>query len=129
MLTLIFFIQRNWVFATNSNFLIPISFQPYGINLDHLDLTEVIVWYIKGLRHQVAKNRGKQLEFVAKTHFLCCFFLCSFSLNVMEGIVKLLLVEMRFTRKYVNNLFKLILFDANKTLNIGQIYEKKQYFA
>ena len=48
----------------------------------------------------------------------------------MEGIVKLLLVEMRLTRKYVNNLFKLILFDSNKTLNIGQIYvKKKQYFA
>ena len=32
-----FFCQRNLVFATNSNFLISISFQPNGVNL----------WYFK----------------------------------------------------------------------------------
>ena len=30
-------VKWNWVFATNSSFLIPISLQPYGVNL----------WYFK----------------------------------------------------------------------------------
>ena len=43
--------KRNWVFATNSNFLIPISRQPDGGNpwyfkLRLFDLTEFIFWNI-----------------------------------------------------------------------------------
>ncbi len=43
--------QRNWVFATKSNILKPISLQPDGVNLWHFklrlfDITEVIVWNI-----------------------------------------------------------------------------------
>ena len=43
--------QRNWVFATTSNFLISISVQPVGINIWNFklrlfDLTESIVWNI-----------------------------------------------------------------------------------
>ena len=58
-------LQRNWVFVTNSNYLIPISLQSDDINLCYfklrlLDLTEFIVWNIKGLRHWVAKI--KRLE-------------------------------------------------------------------
>ena len=49
--------QRNGVFATNSNFLIPISLQPNGVHrwyfkLRLFDVTKFIVWNIKGLRHQ-----------------------------------------------------------------------------
>ena len=52
--------QRNWFFATNSNFLTPIAWQPDGENLWYyklrlLDLTELIVWNIKGLGEWVAK--------------------------------------------------------------------------
>ena len=52
--------QRNWVFATNSNFWIPISSQPVGLNLWNFKLrllivTEFKVLNIKGLRHWVAK--------------------------------------------------------------------------
>ena len=55
--------QRNWVFATNSNFLIPISLQPGGVGLWHFklrlfDLTEFKVWNILSLRHWVAKVLG-----------------------------------------------------------------------
>ena len=46
------YILRNWVFATNSDFLIPISLKPNVVNLWYFklilfDLTELIVWNIK----------------------------------------------------------------------------------
>ena len=55
-----YFEQRNWVFATNSNMLIPMSLQPDGVCLWYfklriLDLTVFIVWNIKDLRRYVAK--------------------------------------------------------------------------
>jgi len=65
--------QRNWVFSTNSNFLIPISLQPEGENLWYFkfDLTEkIIVLNFKDLRRRVANIGKKMLELVAKTHFL-----------------------------------------------------------
>ena len=49
--------SRNWIFATNSNFLFPISLQPnfryfkLWILLDQI----IKVWDIKGLHYQVAK--------------------------------------------------------------------------
>ena len=50
---------KNWVFATNLNFLIPKSLHPSVVNSWYFkhrlfDLTEYIVWNIKGLRHRVA---------------------------------------------------------------------------
>ena len=50
----------NWVFATNLNFLSPISLQPNGVNLWYFklrlfDLPELKVWNIKGAGKQVAK--------------------------------------------------------------------------
>ena len=44
-------IQRNWVFATNSEFIMPISLEPNVVNLWYLklilfDLTDSIVWNI-----------------------------------------------------------------------------------
>ena len=50
----------NWVFTTKSNFLMLVSLQPDCINilyfkLKHFDLTEFIVWNIKGLQHRVAQ--------------------------------------------------------------------------
>ena len=47
-------LQRNWVFTTNSHFLTHKSLQPNGVNLWYFkfrlfDLTELIVWNIKGL--------------------------------------------------------------------------------
>ena len=55
--------KRNWVFATNSNFLIPISLQPDGVGLWYFkltlfDLKEIIVWNIWGLWHCVAMILG-----------------------------------------------------------------------
>ena len=49
-------IQRSWFFATNSDFLIPISLKPNVVNLWYFklilfDLTELIAWNVKGLRH------------------------------------------------------------------------------
>ena len=48
------------LFETNSNFLIPISLQPYGVKLwffklRPLDLAEFIVWNTKRIKHWVAK--------------------------------------------------------------------------
>jgi len=55
--------QRNWVFATNPNFLIPIYLQPNYVNLWYFklwlfDITEVIVWNIYGLQYWVVKILG-----------------------------------------------------------------------
>ena len=61
---------RNGAFATNSNFLIPFSFKPDGINLWYFKLW-LIVWNIKDLQHWVAYEYGDfSFELVAKTHFL-----------------------------------------------------------
>ena len=58
-----FFRERNWVFASDLNVLLPSSLQPDGVNLCYfklkiLDLTEFIVWNIKFLQHQVAEIQG-----------------------------------------------------------------------
>ena len=59
---LIFFRLRNWVYATNSNFLINISSQPEGVNLSYfklwlINLTEIMIWNISGLQYD-CKNIG-----------------------------------------------------------------------
>ena len=68
--------QRNWIFATNSVFVKPISLQPYDVNLWYFKLTlfdqiAFIVWNIKGLRHWGGNDiEFWKSEFVAKTQFL-----------------------------------------------------------
>ena len=52
--------QRNWVFATNSHFLTPISLQSDSVNLWYFklrlfELIELIVWNIKGPEKRVVK--------------------------------------------------------------------------
>ena len=95
--------QRNWVFATNSNFLIFISLQPDILNLWYFklilfDLTELIHSF-KYLRSATLGSKDKGIitksEFVAQTQFLIklnwvfshpknllqffsCFFSCVF---------------------------------------------------
>ena len=54
---------RNWVFATNSDFLITISLQPNVVDLRYFKLwillNQIIrVWNIKGLQHRVLKILG-----------------------------------------------------------------------
>ena len=53
-------LNKGTVFDTNSNFQIPLSLQPGGVNLRYFKLalfdpTEFIVCNIKSLRHGVAK--------------------------------------------------------------------------
>ena len=66
----------NWVFATNSNVRIPLSLEPAISNLIYIDLTELIVWNIYGLRYwiSIAKIKGLENnpEFVKKIQFLFC---------------------------------------------------------
>ena len=69
--------KRNWVFATNSEFITPISLELNVANLWYFrltlfDLIEFIAWNIKGLQHQVYKIR--KFEFVAKTYFFACTY-------------------------------------------------------
>ena len=57
------YIKRNWVFATNSDFLILISYEPNVIDLRYFKLwilldQVILVWNIKGLHHHVAKIWG-----------------------------------------------------------------------
>ena len=72
--------QRNWVFATNSNFLIPISMQPDVANLWYfkpLIFQTCIIWSnrihsLKYLRFTTlgCKDKGiRKSEFVTKTQF------------------------------------------------------------
>ena len=57
------FRQRNWVFATNSDFLITISLEPNVTDLRYFKLwillNQIIrVWNIKGLQHRFLKILG-----------------------------------------------------------------------
>ena len=52
--------QRNWVFATNSDFLITLSLEPNVADLRYFKLLILLnliiwVWNIKGLQHRVLK--------------------------------------------------------------------------
>ena len=62
-------INRHRFKRTNSDFLIPVSQQPDGVNLQYFklslcDLKEFIVWNIKDLPHWIAK-------IFRKSEFLC----------------------------------------------------------
>ena len=65
--------ERNWFFATNSNIINPISFQPDGVNFLYLKFTLFIVWNLKGLQHCIAKLdiAIRRSQSVANIHFLC----------------------------------------------------------
>ena len=59
--------ENNWVFATNSEFIIPISLEPNVINLWYFKLilfylTEFIVWNIYDLRHWNPKILGLEKQ-------------------------------------------------------------------
>ena len=65
------FLDQTWVFATNLNFLIPISLHLDGVNrcyfkLRLFDLAEFIVWNVKDLRHRVAKIKGGKVTVCGK---------------------------------------------------------------
>jgi len=95
--------ERNWVFATNSEFLIPISLEPNVVNLWYFKL--IIIWSnrihsLKYLRSTTLESKDKvfkKAEFVAKTHLLLYsmfttvnLFLCIFLLwdvCILESIV------------------------------------------
>ena len=69
--------SRNWVSATNSNFLIPIWHKSDNVNLRYFnlrpfDLTKYIVWNIKGLRHRVAQIRDYTFWVCGKNSFPLC---------------------------------------------------------
>ena len=69
------FKQKNWVFATNSNLIIPISLQPYGANLWYfkLRLLSISINSLKYLRSTTMGYKDIEIrksEFVAKTQLL-----------------------------------------------------------
>ena len=70
--------ERNWVFATNLNFIIPESQQPDDAYLSYFKRTlfnppEFIAWNIYGLRHLVLKKLGfKNPSLWQKLNFFEC---------------------------------------------------------
>ena len=60
--------KRNWVFATNSNLLIPWNLVVKPLIFDPRDF---IFWNIYCLRHWVAKITGLLIRVCYKTKFLC----------------------------------------------------------
>ena len=63
--------QRNWVFATNSEFLITISLEPKIVDLRYFKLwillNQIIwVWNVKGLQDRVLKLLGVNIWFCSK---------------------------------------------------------------
>ena len=59
------FWQRNWVFGTNSDLIIPISLQPNVVDLRSFKLwillhQIILVWNIKSLKHQFSKIWGSE---------------------------------------------------------------------
>ena len=82
----IYLLERNWVFVTNSNFIIPKSQQPDDAYLPYFKLIlfdppEFIVWNIYGLRHLVLKKLGFKNPSLWQR-------LNSFSLRIGRGIAK-----------------------------------------
>ena len=88
--------QRNWVCATNSNFLIPISLQPDSVVFL---FQTYIIWYnrihcLKYLRSTTSgckDIRIRKLEFVTKTQFL--LLNNSAKVNLMLVLQQILLDE------------------------------------
>ena len=67
--------QMNWVFDTNSDFIIPISLQPIVVDLRYFKIwillhQIILVWNIKSLQHQFPKIGIRKFEFVTKAQFL-----------------------------------------------------------
>ncbi len=83
---------RNWVFATNSDFLITISLKPNVVDLRYFKLwillNQIIrVWNIKGLQQRVLKILGfKYLILLQRLNsFVGIFFLAEFPAECFRG--------------------------------------------
>ena len=69
--------QRNWLFVTNSEFIIPMSLEPNVVHLWYFKT--YIIWSkrihsLKYLRSTTLDIRFRKVEFVAKTHSLTIIF-------------------------------------------------------
>ena len=73
------FLKRNWVFTTNSDFIIHLSLEPNVVNFWYFkllvfDLTEFIVLkYLRSTTSELKDIGFRKAEFVAKTQFLLIF--------------------------------------------------------
>ena len=87
-------LQRNWVFATNPNFLLPICLQPNYLNLRYFKLwffhiTEVKVWNIWGLQHWVViRYRDLKIRVCDKDSIPLPKFTISAQNQTNEGLFK-----------------------------------------
>ena len=86
-------VSRNWVFATNSNFLISMFLQPDGVSL----------WYFK-LR--LFENRIHSLKYLRFTT-LCCIF-GSENMSLWQGLNSLML-----SKKALKYFFSKLVFQWN----------------
>ena len=126
-------VKEFWVFATNSNFIIPIPVQPYGVNswyfkLRLFDLTEFILWNIQGLRHWVAKI--KELKTHSLLQRLNSFSGTQKSLRNLSfiyepNIFRMLKQkgEMNFLHKYCDDTLNLQTLTANQFFGIWEHYD------
>ena len=104
------FCKRIWVFATNSDILIPLSLQPNVVNFWHFKLLIVldqimIVWNIKGLHNWIAKiwvvmslwQILNSFVFLAQRHLV--FFFKNMFISVCTWQIFLTLyVKLHFTK-------------------------------
>ena len=89
--------ERNWVFATNSGFLTPISLRPDVVDLRYFKLwilfyQIVEVWNIKGLHYRIAKIYGLEhfnlwLKLNSYNLSLTCFNYLQLLYREVQGIL------------------------------------------
>ena len=93
--------QRNWVFATNSDFLIPISLQPAVVDLSYfrLSISNTLILKYQRFTSSVWKYiRIRKVELVAKNQFLSVINNIS---SVVVYIVYIFLIRFQLQNRFI----------------------------
>ena len=93
--------QRNWVLATNSDFLIPISLQPAVVDLSYfrLSISNTLILKYQRFTSSVWKYiRIRKVELVAKNQFLCVINNIS---SVVVYIVYIFLIRFQLQNRFI----------------------------
>ena len=93
--------QRNWVLATNSDFLIPISLQPAVVDLSYfrLSISNTLILKYQRFTSSVWKYiRIRKVELVAKNQFLSVINNIS---SVVVYIVYIFLIRFQLQNRFI----------------------------